>query len=201
MTLDLDASAVLYAVEDGVCTITMNRAAKRNAVNVDLAVGVREAMLRAAAGVGLAYACFADIRFAAEDAIFTTAYVRRGVTGEFGMAWILTRLVGHGHAADLLLSGRRFDAPEAKAMGLVNRVYPRETLAEATYAYAKDMARNCSPMAMKTSKQELREAPHQSVEDVIRLFKANNQGCIATGDPVEGAASFLEKRLPNFKPL
>jgi len=274
MTQELDASAVLYAVDDGVCTITMNRAAKRNAVNVDLAVGVREAMLRAAAdpdarvivftgtdksfcpgadmsdrggldsktprgqlmlwridptqrggyqttygffptipkpviamingaaaGVGLAYACFADIRFAAEDAIFTTAYVRRGVTGEFGMAWILTRLVGHTHAADLLLSGRRFDAPEAKAMGLVNRVYPRETLAEATYAYAKDMARNCSPIAMKTSKQELWEAPHQSIEEAIRLFKANNQVCIATGDPVEGAASFLEKRLPNFKPL
>lgn len=274
MTAELDPKVVRYAVEDGVATITMNRPEKRNAVNVDLAVGIHDAMHRAAAdpqarvivftgvdksfcpgadmsdrggldtttdrgrqmlwridptqrggyqtsygffptipkpviamingaaaGVGLAYACYADLRFAAEDAIFTTAYVRRGVTGEFGMAWILTRLVGHTHAADLLLSGRRFTAAEALEMGLLNRVVPREKLAEVTYAYAKDMAQNCSPIAMKTSKTELWEAPHQSIEEAIRLFKANNQVCIATGDPVEGAASFLEKRPPNFKPL
>jgi enoyl-CoA hydratase/carnithine racemase len=271
---ELDPGVVTYAVADGVATITMNRAAKRNALNVDLAVGVREAMLRAAAdqearvivltgveksfcvgadmsdrggldsktergqmilwrfdptqrgdyqtsygffptipkpiiaaingavaGVGLTYACFSDIRFAADDAIFTTAFVRRGVTGEFGMAWILTRLVGHTHASELLLSGRRFDAQEAKAIGLVSRVYPRSELAEATHAYAREMAQWCSPIAMKTHKRELWEAPLTSLGEANQLFKAHNEICIATGDPAEGAASFLEKRPPRFKPL
>ena len=74
-----------------------------------------------AAGLGLLYAMFCDIRFVAEDAAMTTAFVRRGLAAEYGFAWILTRLVGQANALDLPLSGRRFTGAEAAPMGLANK--------------------------------------------------------------------------------
>ena len=74
-----------------------------------------------AAGVGLVLACFCDIRFAAEGAKLTTSARRLGLPAEYGLSWVLPRLVGVGHAADLLISSRVVQAEEAARMGLVNR--------------------------------------------------------------------------------
>ena len=107
------------------------------------------------AGLGLVYALFCDIRFAAEDAVFTTAFARLGLTAEYGAAWILARVVGQPNALDLLLSARRVTAPEALAMGLVNRICPRDQLVAATMAYARDMAANCSPRSLRVLKRQV----------------------------------------------
>ena len=76
----------------------------------------------AAAGVGLVLACFCDIRFAAAGAKLTTSSGRLALPAEHGLSWVLPRLVGIGHAADLLLSSRVVLAEEAAQIGLVNRV-------------------------------------------------------------------------------
>ena len=81
----------------------------------------------ACAGVGLVQALFCHVRFAADTARFSTAFARRGLVAEYGIAWTLPRLVGLENALDLLLSGRTFDASEAKALGLVSRVVPRRS--------------------------------------------------------------------------
>ncbi len=73
------------------------------------------------AGLGLCYALFCDMRFASREASFTTAFARRGLIAEHGMSWTLPRLVGHSAAADLMLSARKFMAPEALELGMVDR--------------------------------------------------------------------------------
>src|SRR5579862_1960364 len=75
-----------------------------------------------AAGVGLALACYCDLRFAAAGAKLTTAHGRLGLPAEFGLSWLLPRLIGITRAADVLLSSRVVLAEEALAMGLVNKV-------------------------------------------------------------------------------
>jgi enoyl-CoA hydratase/carnithine racemase len=82
----------------------------------------------ATAGIGLVHALYCDIRFAADSAVFTTAFSRRGLIAEHGLSWMLPRIVGHANAMDLLLSARKLLAPEAQAMGLVNKVFAPDAL-------------------------------------------------------------------------
>ncbi|MGH9113766.1 MAG: enoyl-CoA hydratase-related protein, partial [Acidimicrobiales bacterium] len=89
------------------------------------------------AGVGLVLACFCDVRFAAAGAKLTTSAPRLGLPAEFGLSWVLPRLVGLGHAADLLLSSRVVLAEEAAVIGLVNRVLPADGLLPFTLDYAR----------------------------------------------------------------
>lgn len=155
----------------------------------------------ACAGLGLVNALMCDLRFAAEGAKITTAFVRRGLVGEYGLAWLLPRLVGPAHALDLLLSGRVVLAEEAAQMGLVNRVTSPEALMEETLAYARDLAANCSPASMAVIKDQvygdlergLDEAYARAIELMGESFKRE--------DFQEGVASFIERREPRFAPL
>jgi len=152
-------------------------------------------------GIGMQQALCADIRFAADDAKFATAYTRRGLVAEFGMSWLLPRLVGTGHAMDLLLSARLVRAPEALAMGLVNRVVPAENLLEEALAYARQLATQCSPRAMQAVKR-------QHWQDLMTNFAASyaaSETMLAeastSADFREGIASWQESRPPAFPPL
>src|SRR5271155_334046 len=86
----------------------------------------------ACAGIGLVQALMCDMRFAAAGAKLTTAFARRGLVAEHGIAWMLPRLVGPARALDLLLSGRVLLAAEAYELGMVNRVLTPERLLETT---------------------------------------------------------------------
>jgi enoyl-CoA hydratase/carnithine racemase len=152
----------------------------------------------AVAGLGMLYALGCDVRFAAETAVFTTAFARRGLSAEYGMAWMLVRVVGHANALDLLLSARKFHAPEAKELGLVNKVVPADRLQEATYAYAREMAQWCSPRSMRVIKEQVYEVPFQSLHEAVVM--ANRDMVVSNAGPDfrEGTRSFLEKRPPHF---
>src|SRR6201988_5356437 len=78
-------------------------------------------------GLGLVIVLYCDLRIASEAARFGTAFAQRGLIAEYGMAWVLPRLVGHANALDLLFSARMIETSEALRMGLVNQVYPQET--------------------------------------------------------------------------
>src|SRR5712692_9926412 len=91
-------------------------------------------------GLGLVIALYCDLRFASEAARFGTAFARRGLIAEYGMAWMLPRLIGHANALDLLFSARMIDAGEALRMGLANQVFPRETFLENVQKCAADLA-------------------------------------------------------------
>ena len=155
----------------------------------------------ACAGIGLVQALVCDLRFAARGARFTTAYARRGLVAEHGISRLLPALIGIERALDLLLSGRVFDADEAQRLGLVSRVCePAELLGAAT-AYARELARFCSPTAMAAIKRQVWRDAGRELEavraDSVELMKR------FAGNPdfAEGVASFSERRDPNFAPL
>jgi enoyl-CoA hydratase/carnithine racemase len=155
----------------------------------------------AAAGIGMVHSLFCDVRIAAEDAVFTTAFARVGLVAEHGTSWLLPQIVGRAHALDLLLSSRRVKAEEALSMGLVSKVVPRDRLLDEAVAYADRVARTCSPASLRAIKEQvLRHAVMPLVDseaETDRLVMASLDG----PDLAEGVAAFLERREPRFPPL
>jgi enoyl-CoA hydratase/carnithine racemase len=152
----------------------------------------------ACAGIGLVQALMCDLRFAAEEAKFTTAFARRGLVAEHGISWILPRLIGPARALDLLLSGRVVLGREAAELGLVNRALPAETLLEQTLAYAHELAGQCSPASMATMKRQVYADLDRGVGDAIAGADVLMLESFSAPDFVEGVASFVERRDPSF---
>lgn len=152
----------------------------------------------AAAGVGLVLACFCDIRFAAAGAKLTTSSGRLALPAEHGLSWVLPRLVGIGHAADLLLSSRVLPAEEAAQIGLVNRVVPPDDLLPFTLDYARTMAAEISPAANAAAKRQLYADLDRdigaSATDAERLLDK----MVKLPDYAEGISAWMAKRTPNF---
>jgi enoyl-CoA hydratase/carnithine racemase len=150
------------------------------------------------AGLGFAVAMFADLRFASDRATFTTAFSRRGLIAEWGIGWTLPRVVGPSVALDLLLSARRFEAPEAERIGLVNRTLPHDELMPFVRSYAQELAANVSPTSMAIIKRQVWERLEAdlgpSLEESIRLMTES----FRRPDFPEGVSSYLEKRPPRF---
>jgi enoyl-CoA hydratase/carnithine racemase len=150
-------------------------------------------------GVGLVQAATCDIRFAAPSALFQAPFSRRGLSAEEGITWYLQRLIGFGATMELLLSGRRFDAREARALGLVTRITDEDVL-PAALEYARGLAAECSPSSMAVIKRAMYRSSHMSVghalEDARRLMRRD----FDLPDPKEGVASFRQKRMPQFPP-
>jgi enoyl-CoA hydratase/carnithine racemase len=155
----------------------------------------------ACVGIGLTHALMCDVRFAAAGAKFATAFPRRGLIGEYGITWVLPRLVGWGAAADLLLSGRTFYAEEAAQLGLVKEVVAQDDLLLRALAYAEDLAQNCSPASMAVIKQQLYGDAHDEVLDVSSRAEGLMHESMRRPDLAEGITAFLDKRPPNFPPL
>jgi enoyl-CoA hydratase/carnithine racemase len=152
----------------------------------------------ATAGIGLVHALYCDVRFAADTAVFTTAFARRGLIAEHGISWMLPRIVGHANALDLLMSARRVSAEEALRIGLVNRLYAPEKLREETYAYARDLADFVSPSAIAVIKRQLYDVPFQTLAEATIDANREMQIALKGNDFREGVASFVEKRAPRF---
>lgn len=155
----------------------------------------------ACAGVGLVQALMFDVRFAAAGAKFTTAFARRGLIAEYGVSWLLPRLVGTSRALDLLLSGRVFTAEEAKELGVVNHVQPREEVLDAAMAYAKDVAANCSPASMATMKHQVYTHATLGIAEALEQSGEYMRQSLQGPDFKEGVSSYVEKRPPAFPPL
>jgi enoyl-CoA hydratase/carnithine racemase len=156
----------------------------------------------AAAGVGLALALFCDLRFGVAGARCTTAAPRLGLPAEFGMSWVLPRLVGATRAADLLLSGRVFTPSETESWGLWNGVAadPAE-LEEQVGAYARRLAAEVSPQSLAITKRQLvDDLLRHDVGASVEESKALLDQCMGTADYREGVAALREKRPPRFAP-
>jgi enoyl-CoA hydratase/carnithine racemase len=151
-----------------------------------------------AVGLGLILSLYCDLRFASSDAKFGTAFARRGLIAEYGMAWMLPRLVGHAHALDLLLSARLIDAAEAARIGLVNRVIPAEAFADEVRAYARELAHCVSPRSMTVIKQQVYNAMFQTLEEASVASEHAMHESLQSEDFREGVAHFVEKRAPDF---
>ncbi|MGH7750831.1 MAG: enoyl-CoA hydratase-related protein, partial [Candidatus Dormibacteria bacterium] len=116
----------------------------------------------ACAGLGFVIALYADLRFASDAAVFTTAFSRRGLVAEHGASWLLPRLIGIARASDLLFSARKVSAREAAEMGLVNQVFPFDRFEGEVAAYARMLADEVSPRSVREMKRELWNAQFQT---------------------------------------
>ncbi|WP_418316164.1 enoyl-CoA hydratase [Piscinibacter sakaiensis] len=152
----------------------------------------------AAAGLGLVMALYSDFRLASEKAAFTTAFAKRGLIAEHGIAWMLPRIVGHANAMDLLLSSRKIDAREAHAMGLVQRVVAPEALLAEAMELARALATEVSPRSVRVMKRQLWEAPYQSLGEAVALANTEMFSSLQSDDFREGVAHFQERRPPRF---
>ncbi|SFI32852.1 enoyl-CoA hydratase [Bradyrhizobium sp. Gha] len=150
-----------------------------------------------AAGAGMALALACDIRIAAESAIMTTGYARIGLTGDYGIAWLLTRLVGTSRARELLFLSERIDARRCETLGLVNRVVPDSELRKAAFALATSLAEGPS-IALAHIKDNLDHAVHSDFLDSMDQEAANMVRSSRTADHKQAVRAFIEKRKPVF---
>jgi len=152
----------------------------------------------AAAGLGLVMALYSDFRIASEKAVFATAFAKRGLIAEHGIAWMLPRVVGHAHATDLLLTSRKLDAQKALGMGLVHRVVPADEFMATVQALAHSLSTEVSPRSVGVMKRQLWEAPYQSLGEAITLANAEMVESLRSEDFAEGVAHFVERRPAQF---
>jgi enoyl-CoA hydratase/carnithine racemase len=149
-------------------------------------------------GLGLVIAMFCDLRIASEEAKFGTAFARRGLIAEYGLAWLLPRIVGHANAMDILLSARVFGAQEALRMGLVNQALPVAEFPGGVAAYARELANNVSPRSMAVIKRQVYTGMTQTLGQALDLATAEMRASLQCEDFKEGVAHFLEKRAAMF---
>ena len=165
-------------------------------------VAVRKPTLAAlpgpAAGAGLAIALACDIRIAAESAFISTGYARVGLSGDYGIAWLLTRLVGTGRARELMFTADRVDSGTCERLGLVNRVVPDESFREDAFQLARTLA-DGPAVALRRMKDNLDDA---LTEPFLTALDGEAERLIEvaqTEDHKEAVRAFVEKRRPDFK--
>jgi enoyl-CoA hydratase/carnithine racemase len=155
----------------------------------------------AAAGLGLVEALYCDVRFATPEAKLTTAFVRRGLVAEYGISWLLARVVSYSSALDLLLSGRVVRGEEALALRLVDRLSPPDRLVEDAVAYAGELAQYGSPRSMATIKAQVQADLERSFTDAVAAADELMLESFRQPDVAEGVRSYLERRPPAFPSL
>ncbi len=150
----------------------------------------------AGAGLGLALAC--DLRYAADTAVLTTAFARVGLAGDYGCAWLLTRLVGPSRARELMWFSEKLDAVEAQRLGLVNGVVPGGSL----HAHVLERARRLADgprVALAYMKENIDRAVHAPLEDYLDVEVSHHLATGMTDDHAAAAAAFVDKREPVFR--
>ena len=155
----------------------------------------------AAAGVGFVLACYCDIRFAAAGAKITTSFGRLGLPAEWGVGWLLPRMIGTARTADLLFSSRVVLAEEAAELGLVNKVLPPEELLPYTLDYARTIAAEISPRSLATMKRQLWGGLLEPLGTAVDEAEVLMKDMIGSADFAEGVKAFGERRPPQFPPL
>ena len=151
----------------------------------------------AAAGAGLSIALTCDFRFTNENAFAIAGYGRIALTGDYGMSWLLPRIIGISKAKDMMFSNKKILAREGLNIGLFDNIIEGDNLLKSTLEYANFLS-SFSPLALKAMKNNINSAYELSLEkslnqEAIELIKASN-----SNDHKEGIRAFIEKRKPNF---
>src|SRR5262249_15961299 len=141
---------------------------------------------------------YCDLRFASDQARFSTAFSRRGLIAEHGISWMLPRLVGLANGLDLILSARTIDAAEAWRMGLVSRVFPHEQLISAVQGERKELASKVSRRSLRVMKRQIYNALFQTLDEATGEANEEMFKSFTCDDFKEGVAHFVEKRAPKF---
>ena len=169
------------------------------AYHFGLAKPVIAAINGPAAGVGLVLAAYADLRFAVPGAKFTAAHGRFNFPAEYGLSWLLPRIIGVTHANDILLSSRVITSDEAMAMGFLNKLLaPADLMAHVT-AYARAMADGVSPGSLRETKRQIYMDLHGDVASAVDHSEAMLVEMSMHPDYKEGVKAWMEKRKANWQ--
>jgi enoyl-CoA hydratase/carnithine racemase len=153
------------------------------------------------AGMAVPIVLACDLRFMAEDAVLLTAFAQRGLVAEWGISWLLPKLVGPAVALDLLFSSRKINGVEAAALRLVNAALPREQVLTHAQQYVRDLAATSSPTSMAIMKRQVYQQLHAGMLEAEREARKLMLESFGRPDFNEGVSSFVERRPPVFKRL
>jgi enoyl-CoA hydratase/carnithine racemase len=151
-----------------------------------------------AIGLGNDVACLADLRIAADTAVFGASFLKMGLVPGDGGAWILPRLIGQARAAELFFTGDTIDAATAREWGLVSRVVPAAELMKEAEAFATRVCRQ-PPDVLRMTKRLMRDGERVSFETLMEMSAAFQSLAHLTADHREAVEAFFEKRPPEFK--
>lgn len=150
-----------------------------------------------AAGAGMNLALAADIRVAAENAVFGQNFAKVGLFPDYGGTYFLPELVGPSLAAELFYTGDMLDAKTAHKLGLVNHVHPADKFEAEARSLAKKIAEG-PQVAIRAVKQTLFSRNKEALIQALEREVQHQLKCFHSEDCREGIRAFMEKRLPNF---
>jgi len=151
----------------------------------------------AAAGAGFGWACACDLRFATESAVFNSAFLDVAVAGDMAGPWSLPRLVGAAKARELYFLPGKFDAAEAKAIGLVSDVFSDDSFSAEVGAVVDRLA-GAAPLALAGMKQNFLDGEQLGLADYITVESERHTRISGSADCMEAFKAFVEKRTPKF---
>jgi len=149
------------------------------------------------AGIAVCLISYCDFRYMADGAKLTTAFAKRGLIAEQGLAWMLPRLVGPMNALDLLYSARTVDAAEAERLGYVRRLPANDFLAS-VQTIAREMVTASSPRSIGIMKRQVFQSYFQSLAEAWAIADTEMAAAFRSEDFQEGVAHFVEKRPAAF---
>jgi crotonobetainyl-CoA hydratase len=154
-----------------------------------------------ACGGGLELAISCDLILAAEHATFALPEIRSGTIADAASLKLPKRIPYHV-AMDLLLTGRWFDAQEARSLGIVNRIYPADRLLAKAHELAAELA-DGPPLVQAAIKEVVREAENMKFQDALSMITGSQFATVkklySSQDQLEGARAFAEKRDPVWR--
>ncbi len=197
--LDLDEATKLSEMSPREMMLGQQRWAGAVVALHELPQPVIAAVNGPATGGGLGFALAADIRLASPQALFNAAFVRIGLTaGDVGVSWSLPRVVGLGHAAEIMFTGRFVDAEEAVRIGLVNRVVPPDRLLDEALGLATEIASN-TPFGVTLSKRVLNvNVDAGSLSTAVEVENRGQTLATRGEDFHEALTAFREKRAAHY---
>jgi len=199
----IDMSVLTSSTGDGAPTpVELEGSHPRNPALFNFLIDISKPVIAAingvAAGGGFVLAMMCDLRFMAEDTSLTTVFARRGLIAEHGTSWLLPRMIGLSRALDILWSSRKVNAEEAYRLGLADRVVPAGDLLASVQAYTDELSRHVAPRALAAIKAQVHRHLSMTFDEAAIESEALMIEALKHPDAIEGAASFIERRAPNF---